>query len=268
MINHKYLLGFFPITCPVSHRLRVWVFPFFLSIDFLYLSPYVSHISRVSWVLLSSFFFLSRLSDLSSCPGFGWDSSSLSESVFTLLSEFLLFSLSLLSNRSHSAQKAKKSIPARSREGHSLHFRVDFLYSLMCWCSRMLLNQLCPVWHHHPTHSFPVNVTKQSPCLSALLGSQWVLTLATSVLKDCKFCVICDRQACWTKQETGCVYLLHFDTELLKATQIFFLTSFISTHGRSIKAKVSFVLFRKTSWNPPTEVHYSQKISHLLSFYP
>lgn len=125
----------------------------------------MSHISHVSWVLISSFFLFSTLSNLSSCPGFGRDSPSLSESVFMLLSEFLLLSPSLFSNRSHSAQKAKKSIPARSREEYSLHFRLDCWYTLMCWYSRMLINQLCPVWHHHPTHSPPASVTNQSPDL-------------------------------------------------------------------------------------------------------
>lgn len=260
MINFKFLLGFF--SHHLSFQLQTQRMGYSLFFPF-------NRSVFISMCLSSPLISLSfRLSNLSSCPGFVWDSSSLSESVFMLLSEFLLFSPSLFSNRSHSAQKPKKSIPAWSREEHSLYFRLDYLYTLMCWYSRMLLNQLCPVWHRHPTHPFPVSVTKQFPSVSALLGSHWVLNLASSVLKNCKFCATCNRQVCWTKQEASCVCLLHFDTKLLRATQIFFLTSFISTHGSTIKAKVFFAFFRKTSRSPPTEVHYSQKIPHLLPFYP
>ena len=41
------------------------------------------------------------------------------------------------------------------------------------------------------------------------------------------------------------MYLLQFDTKLLKATRIFLLTSFISTHASSIKEKVSFACLEK-----------------------
>lgn len=41
------------------------------------------------------------------------------------------------------------------------------------------------------------------------------------------------------------MYLLHFDTKLLRASQIFLLASFISIRGSSIKAKVSFASLEK-----------------------
>lgn len=190
-------------------------------------------------------------------------SSSLSEPVFMLLSEFFLVSPRLFSNRSHSAAKSKKSTEQRN----ILHiFQARFFTHF----DMLLMQQdvgnpdsLCVAPSSHilfPSQCYPP--TPVSLCFAEItLSSNPVLQLSEELQIVC-----CLQNIDLLSRRGDRSYLLHFDTKLLRATQIFLLTSSIPTRGSSIKTKFPLLVLK--ACNPSTEVHYSQEISHLLLSYP